>query len=144
MISHFVLRLACSMSVDLIQRFISRELDLFKIRFSFLTFEQKLQFFADNDIKLNEVGEKEREHFRNEIMNGNRLTPDQFESAKFYKLYFTDCRELVRSRKVFLHAGYCYVTINDLIQFLSQKFRLILSTSMNVGCELVISSSTVV
>lgn len=134
-ISHFMLRLACSMSVDSTQRFINRELDLFKIRFSFAakTESKILKFLADNKIKLEEVGESERKEFRWHLINGNQIKPENFESSKFYKLRFTDCRELVRTRKVFLHLGFCYVTINDLIQFLTQKFRLILSNSMNVS-----------
>jgi len=130
-ISHFLLRLACSMSVDLTQRFITLELDLFKIRFAKEGQKSVTQLLASNKIKIEEVGEDEKNKFDQELMNGNRITDDKFEITKFYKLRFTDCRELVRTRRVFLHEGYCYTTSDDLIQFLAQKFRLVLSTSMN-------------
>lgn len=121
------------MSVDLTQRFISREVDLFKIRFNNEPAQNILQFLVVNKIKPDEVDEQERKRFRWQLIHGNRIKPENFDSTKFYKLYFTDCRELVRTRKVFLNAGYCYVTTADLIQFLTQKFRLNLSISMNVG-----------
>jgi DNA primase large subunit len=136
-----MLRLACSTNVELTQRFISRELDLFKIRFNYLPENLILRFFADNEINLDAVETQERARFRNELSNGNRMTLDQVDSTTFYKLYFTECRELVRMRRVFLRGGYCYVTIKDLIQFLSQKYRLILSTSMNVSQFLCIEIS---
>ena len=131
-ISHFLLRLACSMSVDLTQRFITRELDLFKIR-SNIESPSLLQFLVYNKIKPDEVSETELAEFRTQLMNGNQIGEDKIDTTKFYKLRFTECRELIRNRKVFLHKGYCYVTVSDFIQFLVQRLRLILSTSMNVS-----------
>lgn len=127
-----MLRLACSMSVDLTQRFIAFEVDLFRIRFSYEPPSHVLQFLIDNKIKPDEVDEKERNELQWGLIHGNRIKPENLTSTTFYKIPFTQCRELVRSRKVFLHAGYCYATNNDFLHFLTQKLRLILSTSMNV------------
>jgi len=114
----------------LTQRFITLELDLFRIRFAN---EQASihRFLIDNKVKPDEVSAKERSELESGLTNGNRVKSENLADTTFYKLHFTQCRELVRTRKVFLHRGYCYVTINDLLQFLTQKLRLLLSTSMH-------------
>jgi DNA primase large subunit len=131
-ISHFMLRMACSMTVDLTQRFIARELELFKFRFSLETESSIIGLLEENKVKLEVVSADEVKKFEWELWNANRIPKESVKSTNFYKLRFTDCRVLVRMRKVFLHNGYCYVTIKDLIVFLTQKFRLILSSSMHV------------
>lgn len=92
-----------------------------------------LRFLADHHIKPDEVSVEERGKLADELSNGNRVPADTLAMTAFYRVRWTECRELVRARRVFLHRGYCYVTVADLIQFVTQKFRALLSVSMNVS-----------
>ena len=92
-----------------------------------------LRFLADHNIKPDDVSVQERAKLADALSNGNRVPADTLATTSFYRVRWTECRELVRSRRVLLHRGYCYVTVADLIQFVAQKFRAILNISMNVS-----------
>ena len=54
-ISHFILRLAYCRSEDLRRWFISKEVELFRLRWTFLTSEGKNTFMKLNNLKYNPV-----------------------------------------------------------------------------------------
>ncbi|KAI6202868.1 hypothetical protein M3Y94_00490400 [Aphelenchoides besseyi] len=131
-ISHFLLRLGSSFTPDLTKRFVSGEVDLLRVRFTNEHPARVMSFLAENNIKPNQVSDEERLKLANRLINGNRIKHEQLTATTFYKVPFVQCRELVLKRRVLLHRGLCYVTVNDLVYFLVQKFRVMLNYSMNL------------
>jgi len=123
-ISHFILRLAYSRSEDLRQWFIEKELDLFKFRFSREDSASVQQFLLINSMTYSPISEEEKEkHSDNLLMCGFELTKASLKTTSFYKVAFTEVLNLVRSRKVFLSAGFAFVSQSNFVSIMSTKFR---------------------
>ena len=130
--SHFILRLAYCRTDDLRRWFISQEVDVF--RFRCMLYPEVL----DELTKANNFGyekadkatvEKFKEYLadaynssyrrnKNDMLNEETVT-----EKEFFKVRFTEALDLVRTRKVFIHEGQCYVPIVDIQHLLTFKFK---------------------
>ncbi|PNF32166.1 DNA primase large subunit [Cryptotermes secundus] len=131
-ISHFILRLAYCRSEDLRRWFISRELDLFRMRFSSLSAEGIQRFMQINDLKYEPISETEKSKLKECLFESSYMIPSMASLAahEFYRVPYTDVQDLVRSRKVYLSCGYAYVPSSDLVSILSTVFRTNLAHGM--------------
>lgn len=133
-ISHFLLCLGACMDQDKTNWFITQEIDLLKIRIHYVGSSSLMEYLSTiSETVPIKVSEEEVKQHHLDLSNGNNVLLSEIYDKPFYKMPFTDCLDLVRTGKVFIHDGYCYATINDLTSFLTQKFRLLLSRSMNVS-----------
>jgi DNA primase large subunit len=136
-ISHFILRLAYCRSEDLRRWFISREQDLFRVRFTSLNPEGIERFMQSNNLKYEPISETEKSQLREGLFESSfmRLMTN-VDTCEFYRVPFTDVLDLVRSRKVYLSCGYAYVPSTDLISILLTVFRTNLAHGMAVTARM--------
>ena len=59
----------------------------------------------------------------------------------FYRVPFTDVLDLVRSRRVFLQAGFAYIPGSDFVTVLSSVFRATLGQALMVYSVVILYSS---
>ncbi|XP_069674983.1 DNA primase large subunit [Periplaneta americana] len=137
-ISHFILRLAYCRSEDLRRWFISKELDLFKVRFTSLSTEGVQCFMRTNNLKYEPISEKEKSQLRECLYEStsSMTSMASVDTHDFYRVSFTDVQDLVRSRKVYLSRGYAYVPSTDLVSILSSVFRTNLAHSLAVTARM--------
>ncbi|XP_054283942.1 DNA primase large subunit-like [Macrosteles quadrilineatus] len=124
-ISHFVLRLAFCRTEELKRWFISRELDLFKLRWLNLSNEGKAEFIRINNLNYKPIPSEDLSQIV-EMSYGVISS-----SLDYYKVSFTTVLDLVRSRKVFLHLGYAYITNNEIISVILTMVRNRLSNELS-------------
>uniref|UniRef100_A0A8C7WN01 DNA primase large subunit n=1 Tax=Oryzias sinensis TaxID=183150 RepID=A0A8C7WN01_9TELE len=117
-ISHFILRLAYCQTEDLRRWFIQQEVDLFRYRFTDLPPQQKLEFLHKNNLKYNTV----RFFFFRK--------PTLFVMKLPSEVPFQDALDLVRSRKVYLKAGFAFVPQQDIVTIVLNDFRTRLSKAL--------------
>jgi DNA primase large subunit len=137
-ISHFILRLAYCRSEDLRRWFISRELDLFRMRFSSLSPEGIQRFMQINTLKYEPISETEKSQLKVCLFESSPTISSMsiVDTHDFYRVPYTDVQDLVRSRKVYLSGGYAYVPSSDLVSILSAVFRTNLAHGMAVTARM--------
>lgn len=130
-ISHYILRLAYCRSDELRRWFLQQELDLFRYRFSILNHDEKKNFAAENDLGYTKIDDNERDEIANKLSKCGKGAME----SEYYKVFFTEVLDLVRTRKVYLQNGYAYVKFSDLISIISNHFREHLSKELARTCR---------
>ncbi|EFN53581.1 hypothetical protein CHLNCDRAFT_8099, partial [Chlorella variabilis] len=124
-ISHFVLRLAYCSTDDLRRWLLAQECDLFRARFN--------QMLADEQVPQ-EFSEELREKLLQVLMSlpGVKATAGMVTADSFYKVPFEQVPDLVASRRVYLQAGFAYVSRDQMSSLVIQPFRAALSKALTV------------
>ncbi|XP_059214789.1 DNA primase large subunit [Centropristis striata] len=130
-ISHFILRLAYCQTEDLRRWFIQQEVDLFRYRFSDLHPKQKLEFLHRNNLQYDTISVEEKKALQDKLVSSSYgLSGITVEDQDFYKVPFQDALDLVRTRKVYLKAGYVYIPHQDIVTIVLNDFRTRLSKAL--------------
>lgn len=130
-ISHFILRLAYCQTEDLRRWFIQQEIDLFRYRFSELNQKQKLEFLHKNNLQYDTISLEEKKALQDKLINSSfAVSGITVEDQDFYKVPFQDALDLVRTRKVYLKAGYVYIPHQDIVTIVLNDFRTRLSKAL--------------
>ncbi|XP_050403414.1 DNA primase large subunit [Patella vulgata] len=128
-ISHFILRLAYCRSEELRRWFLQQELDLFRYRFQNESIQGSQEFLILNNLDYTPIPNEEKEKISGELAYS--ISSGHVSTADFFKVYFTDALDLVKSRKVYLKGGYAYVVRDDLISILLSVYRAKLSKALS-------------
>lgn len=116
-ITHFICRLTYSRTEELRRWFITQELDLFRLRWTYLSSEGRQAFLKSNEFCYSSIGEEELSALL-QLSNG------LLEKAKeYYKVPFTEVLDLISKRRIFLHKGSGYITSQDIISVISTQYR---------------------
>ncbi|XP_034041058.1 DNA primase large subunit [Thalassophryne amazonica] len=130
-ISHFILRLAYCQSENLRRWFIQQEVELFRYRFCHLAAELKHEFLEQNNLRYDKISDKDKEDLQEKLINSSfALSEVKVELQDFYKVPFQDALDLVRTRKVYLKAGYVYIPHQDIVTIVLNDFRTRLSKAL--------------
>ncbi|KAM4607039.1 DNA primase large subunit [Polymixia lowei] len=130
-ISHFILRLAYCQTEDLRRWFIQQEVDLFRYRFNDLYPKYKSEFMHQNNLHYDTISVEEKKALSDKLVNSNyTVTGITVEDQDFYKVPFQDALDLVRTRKVYLKAGYVYIPHQDIVTIVLNDFRTRLSKAL--------------
>ncbi|KAM3863061.1 DNA primase large subunit [Diretmus argenteus] len=130
-ISHFILRLAYCQTEDLRRWFIQQEVDLFRYRFNGLHPKYKLEFLHQNHLQYDTITVEEKKALSDKLVNSSyAVSGITVEDQDFYKVPFQDALDLVRTRKVYLKAGYVYIPHQDIITIVLNDFRTRLSKAL--------------
>uniref|UniRef100_F1KWP3 DNA primase large subunit n=1 Tax=Ascaris suum TaxID=6253 RepID=F1KWP3_ASCSU len=136
-ISHFILRLAFCKTTEQTKWFIQQEIDLFKYRFHMESKNRSniARFLATSHFNMTALTQVEKDDLAEEIGNASGVPMQKVRCADVWKVPFVDALDLVRKRRVFLHAGFAYVSRDDLVIIVCTKFRMIMSSSMARACK---------
>ncbi|CAD5206827.1 unnamed protein product [Bursaphelenchus okinawaensis] len=127
LLSHFLLRLVCCTDSGKQKWFADQECALLRVRIQNNGIESlKEEYFSSCRVPPVECSAEEIEELQYELAQSG--FPEGH--STLYKVYFTDCRDLVAQRKALLKGGFCYVTNDDLANGIVQKFRIMLNQSM--------------
>lgn len=119
-ISHFILRLAYCRSQDLRRWFISRELELFKLKFSKLSPPEIRKFLDVNKLDYKPIGEEEKSDIKDGLHESTAsLGAQNVDNLDFYCVPFTEVPELIRSRRCFVKSGLAYVCTADFVSIIA-------------------------
>lgn len=133
-ISHFILRLAFCRSEDLRRWFLSRELELFKVKFSSLNGHSITKFLQLNNLEYYPITEEEKEGIKNELMECTAgLSSASADMVDFYKVPFSQVCSLVKNRRVYLKKGFAYIPSSELVVGILTTFRAQLSEALAVS-----------
>ncbi|XP_037128322.1 DNA primase large subunit [Syngnathus acus] len=130
-ISHFILRLAYCQTEDLRRWFIQQEVDLMRYRFNDLNPKLKLEFLHKNNLQYDAISIEEKRALQDKLVNSSYgVSGTTVEEQDFYKVPFQDALDLVRTRKVYLKAGYVYIPQQDIVTIVLNDFRTGLSKAL--------------
>ncbi|XP_068423966.1 DNA primase large subunit [Clinocottus analis] len=130
-ISHFILRLAYCQTEDLRRWFIQQEVDLFRYRFNNLDSKQKLEFLHKNNLQYDTISVEDKKILQDKLVSSSyTVSGVKVEDQDFYKVPFQDALDLVRTRKVYLKAGYAYIPHQDIVTIVINDFRTRLSKAL--------------
>ncbi|XP_069000175.1 DNA primase large subunit [Embiotoca jacksoni] len=129
-ISHFILRLAYCQTEDLRRWFIQQEVDLFRFRFNNLG-REKLDILHRNNLNYDRIAVEEKKAMLDELVKSSyAVSGITVEDQDFYKVPFQDALDLVRTRRVYLKAGYVYIPHQDIVTIALNDFRTKLSKAL--------------
>ncbi|KAM6956332.1 DNA primase large subunit [Aplochiton taeniatus] len=130
-ISHFILRLAYCQTEDLRRWFIQQEIDLFRNRFNFLKSNSKTEFLRRNNLHYDTISLEEKNVLQEKLINSSHaVSGSTVDNQEIYKVPFQDALDLVRTRKVYLKAGYVYIPHQDIVSIVLNDFRTRLSKAL--------------
>ncbi|CAH8577417.1 unnamed protein product [Schistosoma turkestanicum] len=135
-ISHFILQVAYCRSEDLRRWFVQQEVDLFRFRFlnernnSALGAEIISKFLCENHLNFTLMSNFERTNLLKYLIAGTATAGIDYNTTAFYKVHFTEVSDLIRSRRVFVQAGYAFVPEPDLVSLVVSCFRTSLSRNL--------------
>lgn len=129
--SHFILRLSYCRTEELRRWFLSQEVFLFRFRMEELEREggKNLSKFIRGAGLTFEKVEKEEKEEKRKFM-GFKLSSSEFNSSTFYKIPFVHATDLIKSREVYVIAGFAYVPSSRLISIITSRFRMNLSKNL--------------
>ncbi|KAF7493474.1 DNA primase large subunit [Sarcoptes scabiei] len=131
-ISHFLLRIYYCQNEELRRWFISREGELFRIRFidssdsNLSSLEDCLAYYG---YKFEIVSSDDPDYVHNLIYWAKYGKHNS--SSIAFKLRFEDALDLVRNRKVYLNDGYAYIASQEMISVICNQFKSNLSRELN-------------
>lgn len=152
-VSHFLLRLAYCRTEESRRWFISQESDLFRFRFSMENSDDIKSFMRENKmnfqpvsfkkltltqynaslfISCKKISDEEKKKILLKLIHAAPFSGNKVDALEYYRVPFTDALDLVRQRKVYLHAGYAYVPNDELVSIVTAMFRSHLSLAMTV------------
>lgn len=135
-ISHFVLQVAYCRSEDLRRWFIQQEVELFRFRFmrerngSTAGPDVIASFLDENQLHFTHLSDDERCRIQKQLGAGTAASGLDLHTTAFYKVFFAEVPELVRTRRVFISGGYAYVPDPDLVSVVVSHFRTSLSCNL--------------
>lgn len=125
--SHFILRLVYCRSEELRRWFLSTETTLFRLRFGAAEDIKHSQFMEDNGINYKKFDPASDAALQTKLV-GMLYLSDRNEVH--YKVPFMDALDLVGQRKVYVEAGFAYVSHRNMVSIISSKFRAHLSEAL--------------
>ncbi|XP_071445449.1 DNA primase large subunit-like [Hetaerina americana] len=130
--SHYILRLAYSNSEEQHQAwFISRELELFRLRFSHLSSEGVKSFVEHNKLSFTVVTQSEKEQLLSHLISCTpHMSSTAVEVSEYFKFQFETVPDLVRNRRVYLQGGIAYVPSSELLFVVLHMYRGILTRGL--------------
>lgn len=132
-VSHFILRLAHCHSENLRRWFITKEWELFRMRYSSMNMEGIRNFLAAYKLEFIPISAEEKNSLMDLLVESTlNVTLDFVQSKDFYKVPFTDVLDLVSSRRVFLRAGNAYIPSRDLLSIVGTIFKDNLSRGLHM------------
>ncbi|KAE8743590.1 hypothetical protein FOCC_FOCC010837 [Frankliniella occidentalis] len=129
-LSHFILRLAYCRSDELRRWFIARELELFKLRFMSLNADEIREFLNMNNLSYSPISAEEKDAIMPSLYESTYGSTALLSEKDFFRVPFTDVLELVRSRKVFVQAGYAYIPSSEFVAVMSSVYRATLGQAL--------------
>lgn len=126
--SHFILRLAYCRTDDLRRWFVSQEVDAFRWRCLTFGHDHMSDFMHNYDLAFTEIDEEEKTRLEKELLSATLNS--SIGGKTFYKVHFSEALDLVRSRRVFLQDGFCYVPDTDLKSLLMHMFKSLLTQNV--------------
>ncbi|XP_021723070.1 probable DNA primase large subunit [Chenopodium quinoa] len=132
LISHFVLRLVYCRSEELRKWFLSMETTLFRYRYKLASYDDQKAILAEFDLPYKAVSNAEFESVKEKLTQVARSLGQPLTSADtvFYKVPFEEVPELVAGRRVYIHKGYAYVAMNQVVSLVVTQFRSNLSKDL--------------
>ncbi|ALC44940.1 DNApol-alpha60 [Drosophila busckii] len=121
-LSHFILRLAYCRSDELMRWLLTREMELFKYKFSALSVAEIKQFLEKNSFHIHPLTEAQKDEVKDglyESTAGHSVA--KIELLEFYKVPFTEVLDLVRGRRCYLKGGFAYVSTHDLVSIVGTR-----------------------
>lgn len=133
-ISHFILRLCYCRSGDERSWLMSREVELFKLRFSYLKPAGLKNFIKVHGLSYTPISEEVKDSIKEGLVQSTTsYNHADIENRDFYKVSFEEVLNLVSKRMVFLKAGYAYIPSSELASCLISLFRSNLSHELSVS-----------
>ncbi|KAE8730121.1 putative DNA primase large subunit [Hibiscus syriacus] len=131
-ISHFVLRLVYCRTEELRKWFLSMEITLFRYRFRLESSEAQRALMSEFKLPYKAVSNAEFECVKDKLGQVARSMGQTLAAADaiFYKVPFEEVPELVAGRRVFIHKGYAYVAMNQVVSLVVTQFRSYLSKAL--------------
>lgn len=141
-IAHFVLRLAYCRTEDLRRWLIAQECDLFKARFKLLPAVDQKAFMEGNELPFRPLSRADFEEVREQLaavlrsmgqhQQSMALARGEVAHDSYYKVPFEQVPDLVAGRRVYLQAGFAFVSKDQMSSLVVQPFRAALSKALVV------------
>uniref|UniRef100_W8C2G2 DNA primase large subunit n=1 Tax=Ceratitis capitata TaxID=7213 RepID=W8C2G2_CERCA len=119
-ISHFILRLAYCRTEELKRWFVTREMELFKYKFSSMSSADIKHFLELNKLEYSPLSEAQKDSVKDGLYESTvGQSISKIELLDFYKVHFTQVLDLVRSRRCYLNGGFAYVNTHDFVSIIA-------------------------
>uniref|UniRef100_A0A034W7G2 DNA primase large subunit n=1 Tax=Bactrocera dorsalis TaxID=27457 RepID=A0A034W7G2_BACDO len=119
-ISHFILRLAYCRTEELKRWFLTREMELFKYKFSSMSSTDIKHFLELNKLEYVPLNDSQKDSVKDGLYESTvGQSISKIEMLDFYKVPFTQVLDLVRTRRCYLKNGFAYVNTHDFVSIIA-------------------------
>ncbi|XP_067625571.1 DNA primase large subunit [Eurosta solidaginis] len=119
-ISHFILRLAYCRTEELRRWFLTREMELFRYKFSSMSSTDIKHFLELNKLDYTPLNDADKDAVKDGLYESTvGQSVSKIELIDFYKVPFTQVLDLVRSRRCYLKNSFAYVNTHDFVSIIA-------------------------
>lgn len=136
-LSHFILRFVYCRSEELRRWFITRETELFRLKFGGLSAPDVKDFVQKYEMGYTPLTPEQKNEIKDGLYESTVYQSIvQIEAMDFYKVRFTDVLDLIRGRKCYLKGGFAYVCANDFVSIIVNKHQQLLEDGLQAHLKL--------
>lgn len=99
--------------------FVTRELEWFKFKFSYLQSPEIKKYLEINKLDYQPISDEEKSDIKEGLYDSTVHGVNEVECKEFYKVHFTDVPDLVRTRRCYIKNGYAYVISQDFVSIVA-------------------------
>ncbi|XP_062534034.1 DNA primase large subunit-like [Armigeres subalbatus] len=135
-LSHFILRFAYCSTEELRRWFITREMELFRLKFAGLSQQDVQDFVQGYEMKYTPLNSEQKADIQDDLYDSTFQSTEELESMDFYKVHFTEVLDLVSSRRCYVKEGFAYVSAGDFVSIIANKHQQLLEDGLQAHLRL--------
>lgn len=95
-------------------------MELFKLKFCKLSPQEIKKYIEINKLEYQPITEEEKNDVKEGLMESTSAhSTARVQLMEFYKVHFTEVPDLIARRRCYVHAGYAYVSTQDIISIVA-------------------------
>lgn len=130
-LSHFILRFAYCSTEELRRWFITREMELFRLKFAGLSTKDVQDFVQCYEMKYTPLNSEQKADIKDDLYDCTAFqSTEEIDSMDFYKVHFTEVLDLISSRRCYVKGGFAYVSASDFVSIIANKHQQLLEDGL--------------
>lgn len=112
-------------------------MELFKLKFQSLSAPEIKRYIEINKLEYQPITEEEKDEVKEGLMEsttGHSVT--KVGLSEFYRVHFTEVPALISRRRCYVHAGFAYVSTQDIISIVAGLHEVYIENGLNATARL--------
>lgn len=117
--------------------FVTKELDLFRLKFSSLTTAEIREFLSINQLDYTPLTVEQKDDIKDGLYESTiGVSNTKIEILDFYKVDFLEVLDMVHNRRCYIKDGFAYITTSDFVSIVATKLQKMIEIGLQHAIQL--------